>query len=79
MAGYANYAFADEGDVAIHSRLAGDAVGATKMDRPEDIEVNPKNGKVYRLRMKPVDGGKTLEVRGYIGPFYRNQTWIRVE
>jgi len=40
---------------------------------------DPKNGKVYRLRMKPVDGGKTLEVRGYIGPFYRNQTWIRVE
>ncbi len=40
---------------------------------------DPKNGKVYRARMKPVDGGKTLEVRGYIGPFYRNQTWIRVE
>ena len=38
-----------------------------------------KNGKVYRARLKPVDGGKTLEVRGYIGPFYRNQTWIRVE
>ena len=36
-------------------------------------------GKVYKVRMKPVDGGKTLEVRGYIGPFYRNQTWIRVE
>jgi hypothetical protein len=31
------------------------------------------------LRLKPVDGGKKLEVRGYIGPFYRNQTWIRVE
>jgi uncharacterized protein (DUF2147 family) len=41
--------------------------------------VDPKNGKVYKLRMKPLDGGKTLEVRGYIGPFYRNQTWIRVE
>ena len=40
---------------------------------------DPNNGKVYRLRLKPVDGGKTLEVRGYIGPFYRNQTWIRVE
>jgi uncharacterized protein (DUF2147 family) len=40
---------------------------------------DPKNGKVYRLRLKPLDGGKALEVRGYIGPFYRNQTWIRVE
>jgi len=41
--------------------------------------VDPNNGKVYRLRLKPLDGGKALEVRGYIGPFYRNQTWIRVE
>ncbi|HMC15594.1 MAG TPA: DUF2147 domain-containing protein [Albitalea sp.] len=40
---------------------------------------DPNNGKVYKLRLKPVDGGKTLEVRGYIGPFYRNQTWVRVE
>ena len=41
--------------------------------------LDPNNGKVYRLRLKPLDGGKTLEVRGYIGPFFRNQTWIRVE
>jgi uncharacterized protein (DUF2147 family) len=40
---------------------------------------DPENGKVYRLRLKPLEGGKKLEVRGYIGPFYRNQTWIRVE
>jgi len=40
---------------------------------------DPDNGKTYRLRLKPQDGGKTLEVRGYIGPFYRNQSWIRVE
>ncbi len=40
---------------------------------------DPNNGKSYRLRLKPLDAGKTLEVRGYIGPFYRNQTWIRVE
>jgi hypothetical protein len=31
------------------------------------------------VRLKPKDGGKELAVRGYIGPFYRNQTWIRVE
>lgn len=41
--------------------------------------LDPKNGKVYKLRLKPLDGGKTMEVRGYIGPFFRNQTWIRAE
>jgi uncharacterized protein (DUF2147 family) len=41
--------------------------------------LDPNNGKTYRLRLTPKEGGKALEVRGYIGPFYRNQTWIRVE
>jgi uncharacterized protein (DUF2147 family) len=43
--------------------------------------VDPNNGKSYKVRLKPVDGGKKLEVRGYIGtPFLgRTQTWIRVE
>jgi len=41
--------------------------------------LDPNNGKVYRLRLKPLDGGKVLQVRGYIGPFFRNQTWLRVE
>ena len=41
--------------------------------------LDPNNGKVYKVRMTPKDGGKMLEVRGFIGPFYRNQHWIRVE
>ncbi|NWG73527.1 MAG: DUF2147 domain-containing protein [Rubrivivax sp.] len=41
--------------------------------------LDPNNGKVYRVRLTPKDGGRHLEVRGYLGPFYRNQTWIRVE
>ena len=41
--------------------------------------VDPENGKVYKLRLTPQDGGKTLQVRGYIGPFYRNQLWQRVQ
>jgi uncharacterized protein (DUF2147 family) len=41
--------------------------------------LDPNNGKTYKVRLTPIDGGKTLEVRGFIGPFYRNQTWTRVE
>ncbi|QYF95551.1 PhoX family phosphatase [Massilia sp. PAMC28688] len=47
IAGYTAYAFADQGDIAINARLAGDAVGATRMDRPEWCSVNPANGEVY--------------------------------
>ena len=43
--------------------------------------LDPNNGKVYKVRLKPVDGGRKLEVRGYIGTplLGRTQTWIRVE
>lgn len=41
--------------------------------------LDPNNGKTYKVRLTPKDGGKTLEVRGFIGFFYRNQTWQRVE
>jgi uncharacterized protein (DUF2147 family) len=41
--------------------------------------LDPNNGKVYKVRLTPQDGGKILQVRGFIGPFYRNQQWIRVE
>lgn len=43
--------------------------------------LDPENGKNYSLRLTPVDGGKKLEVRGYIGTpmLGRSQTWIRVQ
>ncbi len=39
--------FADQGELLIDARRAGDIAGATPMDRPEDIEVNQKTGKIY--------------------------------
>ena len=43
--------------------------------------LDPNNGKTYKVRMTPKDGGKALDVRGYIGAplLGRTQTWIRVE
>jgi uncharacterized protein (DUF2147 family) len=41
--------------------------------------LDPNNGKVYKCRIKVEDGGKKLDVRGYIGfsLIGRSQTWYR--
>ena len=41
--------------------------------------LDPKNGSVYRCKMRLVDQGRKLSVRGYLGfsLFGRSQTWVR--
>lgn len=39
--------FADQGEVVIRTRQASDLLGATKMDRPEWLTIDPKSGWVY--------------------------------
>jgi uncharacterized protein (DUF2147 family) len=43
--------------------------------------LDPENGQVYRIKMKLEDGGRKLQVRGFIGfsLFGRSQIWVREE
>lgn len=45
----------------------------------DGLILDPENGREYRLRLTPVDGGAKLDVRGSFGPFGRSQTWVRVQ
>jgi uncharacterized protein (DUF2147 family) len=43
--------------------------------------LDPKNGKTYSVKLTLLDGGKKLDVHGYLGVSLlgRSQTWLREE
>lgn len=43
----------------------------------EGTILDPKNGKVYRCKVWIED--QDLKLRGYLGPFYRTQTWKKAD
>ena len=43
----AAFGFTDQAEIFIHTRIAADAAGATKMDRPEWVDVHPTTGEIY--------------------------------
>ena len=71
------YVFADQADILLNARLAGDAVGATPMDRPEWTAINPVNGEMYltltnnNATGRPLDGTDAANPRHYDDPKLR--------
>lgn len=57
--------------------------GLKKVDGKDEWEggtvLDPKNGKVYKATLVPLEDGKKLQMRGYFGFFFRTQVWIRVQ
>jgi secreted PhoX family phosphatase len=51
--------FNSQAEVLINARRAGDVVGATPMDRPEDIEIHPVSSAVYVSLTMNIERGQT--------------------
>jgi len=71
----------DDGDDRYKKKIIGMEIlrdmGQTE-DAWEGGEIlDPANGRVYRCRIWVE--GNDLKVRGYWGPFYRTQTWLKAQ
>lgn len=79
----APFGFTEEAEICIHTRIAADAAGATRMDRPEWVGVNPRNGEVYLTltnnnnALRPPAGVDAANPRSYGGQGNPNGHIIR--
>lgn len=69
----------DEEDPRYKKKVIGMEIfnGQVNEEYTEGEILDPTNGKVYRCKMWLE--GKDLRLRGYVGFFYRTQTWIKFE
>lgn len=71
---FPEYVFADQADILINPRLAGDALNATPMDRPEWTAGNPVTGEIYltltnnNASGRPLTGTDAANPRHYNDP-----------
>jgi uncharacterized protein len=68
------YVFVDQNDILVNTRLAGDAVGATPMDRPEWTATDNITGEIYltltnnNATLRPLNGTDAANPRHYNDP-----------
>ena len=69
----------DEDDPRYQKKVIGMEIMRNMVKDGEEYSggdvLDPENGKVYRGKLWLE--GKDLKLRGYVGPFYRTQTWVR--
>jgi len=71
----------DKGDPMYNKKIIGMEILKDMVREGGEYEggeiLDPNNGKIYRARLWIE--GNDLKLRGYWGPFYRTQTWLRAQ